>query len=462
MAVELKTLPELFQDWIRRVITYTNKIRFFGRNSVGYAFGRADAHQGEQTNRLYRALLRRFTIIGASGDELVELMEEAGTRKLDGQRSRVLVVMRPYTATVTDIDGALIEVEDSSQFPVSASLRIRSSDGSETEVATVDAVIAGGGPNGGDQLDVGSLANVYDPINDDVRVLRRETILEGTGLDSDAGVGFQTLEDLTIGDMNPVLDGESTALSLSDKVWCEATSKGAKGNIEFNTIIGFTGSPGLAVREVFNPERAFGGADEETDFDGKFRATHIPTISNQETQAWLEALSRGLNRDVLRVPEGTSAKISTMLGIVLTRNGGGLSTDALEATQEGLNQRTRSHLSVELQNMILTAVEIEAEVTLDPGPDTPAERLKAAWTRAADTYANFLDFRKWEQGRLVDEADLISILSQTEGIATVTSSTFVPQSDIAVGDTSLPVFTRLALTDTVSGETYGTTLEVSF
>ena len=80
----------------------------------------------------------------------------------------------------------------------------------------------------------------------------------------------------------------------------------------------------------------------------------------------------------------------------------------------------------------------------------------------ADTYATFLDLRKWEQGRLVDEADLISILIQTQGIATVRSSTFQPSVDILVGDTSLPIFTRLFLTDTVSGETYGADLTATF
>jgi hypothetical protein len=214
------------------------------------------------------------------------------------------------------------------------------------------------------------------------------------------------------------------------------------------------------VRKILNPERAFGGADVETPFDLKFRASHIPTISNQETQAWLEALARRGDRDVLRVFEGTSAKISTMLGIVLTRNGGGLSSDAREALQRYLTQRTRSHLTVELENIVLTSVEIEADVTLDPGSDAAAVRLKAAWTLAADQYAIFLDFRKWERGRDVDEADLISILVQTQGIATVTTSTFSPASDIIVVD--IPVFTRLALTDTVSGETYGTFLETGF
>tara|TARA_R110000824_G_scaffold54028_2_gene149054 strand:- start:6784 stop:8172 length:1389 start_codon:yes stop_codon:yes gene_type:complete len=462
MPAELKTFPDLFKDWIRRVITYTDRIRYFGENSVGYAFGRADAHQGSQTNLLYRTQLRRYTIIGASGDDLNELMEEAGTRKRGAQRSRVLVIVRPHTAIVTDVDGGLIEVDDSTNFFAGSSLRIRSADGAATEAVTVDAVLIAAGPNGGDQLDVGSLTNIYAPATEDVKILRRVTILEGSALASDAGIGFQTLEDVSVGDLNPVLDGESSALALADKVWCEATTKGIAGNIEFNTIQGFTGGSPPDIQEALNPERGFAGADVETDFDGKFRATHIPAISNQETQAWLEALSAALNRDVLRVFESTSSKISTMLGIVLSRNGGGLSSDAREALQEGLNQRTRSHLSVEIRNMVLTSVEIIGEVTLDPGPATPATRLKTAWTRAADTYATFLDLRKWEQGRLVDEADLISILIQTQGIATVRSSTFQPSVDILVGDTSLPIFTRLFLTDTVSGETYGADLTATF
>ncbi len=464
MTAELKTQPELLAEWVRRVVTYTEDVTYFGASGIGFAIGEATSGLAAQNNALHRALLRRFTLLGAQGEDLEAVTEEYGSRKRKGGRARALLVLRPHVATVIGIVAGEIEVEagTSTNFEAGDSLRIRSADGSTTEAATIDSVSAGTGPNGGDVLDVGSLVNTYDTTTD-IKVLLRQVIVEGTSFASDSGATFEALESVVVGDLNPVLDGESTDLALNDKVWVEAVTKGAAGNVPADTIRAFT-TPNAKVKDVFNPERGFGGDETESDFEVKRRTAHGSQIRAQETAAFMEALAlRGSSR-VLRLFPAVSTQVSTIGGIVLTRNGGGLSSDERNALASFMSDRLRSNLAVELTNVVPTAVEIIADITLQPGPGTVAQRLKRAWTAAADRVAAFLDYRKWdpEEASSVDNSDLLALVSQAPGIATLLTSSFQPAAPVPVALQSVPVFVRLVLTDTVSTETFGADLTPEF
>lgn len=462
MTTDLKTQPELFAEWTRRVVTYSEEVTWFGASGIGFAIGEATAGLAAQNNSLHRALLRRFTLLGAQDDDLEAVSEEYGTRKRKGGRARALLVLRPHVATVLGIVGGEIEVDVSTNFEAGDSIRIRNADGTVTESADIDSVSTGTGPNGGDVLDVGSLINTYDPTTD-VKVLLRQIITEGTSFQSDSGSAFEALEDVVVGDLNPVLDGESAVLALNDKVWVEAVNKGAAGNVAANTIKAFT-TPNAKVKDVFNPERGFGGDDTESDFELKRRTAHGGQLRAQETVAFMEALALKGSSRVLRLFPASSDQVSTIGGVVLTRNGGGLSSDERNALASFMADRMRSNLGVELTNLVPTSVEVTADITVQPGNGTVKQRLKRAWTAAADRLATFLDYRKWdpETEAEVDNSDLLALVSQAPGVASLLTSSFSPSEPIPVALQSVPIFVRLTLRDTVSNETFGADLTPEF
>lgn len=460
---EPKTTPELVADYVRRVITYSDEITWFGANGVGAALAEASAGQTSMSEEQARGVVRRHTLIGASGDALTEVMEESGVPRLGPVRSRVLVILRPWSTRVTAIVAGRLEVASSEKFEVGDSIRLTRADGSVSEILTIQAIDSGTGPNGNDELVVGLIVQSYTPVvgEDAVMVLLRRTKVAGTVFVSESGPAFQSLDDVTVGDSNPALLGESTSLALADKVWCEAVTPGKAGDVAALTITSLQ-TPDPDIRALTNPTRARGGEDTESDFSGKYRASHQPQLGAIETQAFLEALARRGNTDVLRALPEESDSISTMRIRVLTRSGGGLSVDQRVALAAYMSQRTRSQMLVEVFNLIPTAVEVIAEVSLSPGTGTPASRLAAAWRKAADKLADYLDYRKWPEGKSVDEAALLSIIQQTRGIATVTTSSFLPASDVLVASTSIPILAWFQLTDTASGLTFGARLSPTF
>jgi hypothetical protein len=457
-----QTTAELTADFVRRVITYTDEITLFSENSVGGALAKASAEQTAMGQTNYRALLRRQSLLGAQGDAAVRVAEEYGVPRLGPQRAQVLVIVRPWTTTVTAITDGKLEVDDSSHFEAGDSARIVSFDGETTELLTVHAVTTGTGPNGGDELDVGLVVGSYTPDDDTpVTLLLRQVLAEGTVFTSSAGVTFESLDSLSVGDSNPVLAGESEALGLADKVWCEASTAGAAGNIEALTVTGLQ-DPNDKIRSVLNPSRGFGGADEEPEFSMKYRAAHAPQRGAIETPAFLENLARRGNTKVLRAFQEDSGEISTLAVRVIKRAGGGLGSAELEALGRFMSDRLRSENTVLCRNVVLTAVEVIATVDLDPGKDTRKKRLTDAWRRAADSLATYLDYQKWPAGLEVDEAELLTIVRTTRGIAGLTTSSFQPQENVPVDVASVPTLARFVLIDATNGYTVGADLSVTF
>ncbi len=456
---ELRTRTELEQDAIRRIVTYTDQLRWFGPNSTGAALAKAMAGQAARGYALFRALVRRTSLLASSGDYTTALAEELGARRRGAQRAKVLAIVVPRHAVVTAITSGvtdLLEVDDSSPFEVGSSVRIRSADGATTESATVIGITTGSGPGGGDELQVAALTNAYAPTTEDVRVLLRHPIPAGTALTTSSGVTFETVSALTVGDFNPVLNGESTFLGLADKVWCECRTRGAAGNIEAQGLLDF--SPRIPeVLRVYNPERAQGGGDTESTFDLKYRASTLGALASQETPAWVEATAKEGNADVLRAVPVPSLTVGTLTVQVLATNGGALTANAKAALASYLGDRTRAGLTVVLQDVTLTSVEIDARVTLDPNAD-----LSTVYTEAASRIAAYLDFRKWSFGADVDAADLLSIVNTTPGVATLDVSSFQPQAAVSVSSNSLPTLTRFTLTNTASGDVLGADLLVQF
>lgn len=460
--IELKTQQELVNEWIRRFLAYTDEVTWFGGTSIMRAIARATAGLASGAFRTYVALLRRVTLMGASGDTLVEVAAEHGVEAKGATRAKVLVIVVPWSEAVVAIRAVssddYIEVADSSAFEAGDSIRIRSADGATTETATIASISAGTGlVDGGDEFVItGGLSSSYSPGSEDVTLLLRYDLAKDVEISSSAGMSFTTVEPVTVGDANPVLAGEGTALSLADKVWCEATEAGSAGNIEALTVTGFT-TPIADLVTVYNPEAATGGADTETEYELKYRTAHYAALQNQETQAWVEALAQASAYDVLRAVRSPDLVVGTINILVLKRNGGIFGPEELAGIGAYIGARVRSYMDVSVDNVTLTSVECEYTITLQAG-----YTLEAVWRAAASRLADFLDWRKWAFGGDVDEADLLSIVNNTPGVATLETATAVPSSDVSVASTSLPSLVRLSLQDSTTGDTINATLAQSF
>ncbi len=455
----LKDRRAAAEEFVRRLLTYTTEVTWFGTTSLMRAWSLAVGSLAEGSGLLYVAMLRRTTGLAAIGSYLTDWMADRGTTRLGKSRSKLFVVVAPTTArvlTITSTATDLIEVDAIGDFAVAMNLVIRNGDGSTSETRAIIAITTGTGPNGYDEIEVASLTGDYEPDTDDVKVLARITIPAGELISTLSGPSFQTLAAVTTATANVVLDGESVALGLADKVWCEATVAGSSGDIDPLTVTALT-TPVAGIASVYNPEPGSGGTDEETDLDGKYRAIHRPTLANQETLAWLEAMAKEANPDVLRAVRVTSTLGGTMMAKILHRNGGSFSDAQLREIEVYIAARVRSYMAVSLDNVTLTSIEVEAQITMNAGATLPGI-LKAGSARLAI----FLDYRKWRFGGTVDEADLLALVKFTPGVATLVTSTFLPAADTTPDADSLPTLVRLSLQDTVSGETINATLAVQF
>jgi hypothetical protein len=464
MSTPMKSRLDLLQEWIRRVVAYTNRIAWFGPNSVARAIGKATAASTENAYQLYVRLGQRFSVLNALGDDLVSAAAEKGVEKLTSTNARVLVVIQPRTANVTNIDTAgandLVEVDDSTGFDAAMEFVIRNQDASLQETATIIAITTGTGPNGGDELEVAPLVETYNFAGEDIDILAHVTIPARTGISTQVGVGFETLEAVTIGESNPVLDGEGTALALCDKVWCEALVRGASGNIEPLTVSGFTDGLPDGVRGVYNPERGYGGADTESDLELKARAITQPSIANIETTDWIEKIAKASNGDVLKAVRDGTYVLGSMRVLLLHRNGGGFDATEKADMATYIEARVRSYLGVELDDIELTSLEIAATLTLEA--DVVFETV---WRDFASKVAELIDWRKWvvkDEEQTVSSDELYKLLVNTPGVATVDAVSFLPADDLVVPAYSVPNLTVISLLDATSSETINAPLTMSF
>lgn len=448
-----RTRSSLREEWIQRFIAYTGLVTWFGPTSVVRAWAEASASLAEGGYLLFTALVRRFTVMAASGDNATQVCAERGVERAVASAAKLLVVFRPETAVVASITLGppdVLTVDDASVFTAGDTIRIRSEDGATTELVTIAAIV------GNDIELVAPLAESYSPGSEEVVILARVSVPAGTRLTTSTGVVFSTIESIYTSDNNPALNGESTFVGLADKAWAECTTLGAAGMVEPLSVTGME-TPIAGVREALNPERGTGGDATESDFALKYRTIHAPTIANQETASWLEQLCVAGNANILRVIKVTSATYGQMDGKVLSRAGGPVSAASLSALEAYCEQRVRSNMAVSLTNVRLTAVEIEARVTL-----APDVTLQEVGRRISSAGAAFLDYRKWDFGTDVENADLLSLVNGTTGVASVETSSFLPSSAVSVDDDSLPVLLRVSLEDIATGDTWNAELSVSF
>lgn len=457
MPPVLQDRDQLARRFIQRVVATTDRITWFGGNSIARSIARAAGELVEDAHELYLRILGRRLATQAEGDDLRLVAAEEGVQERPPARSQLLLIVQPVVHEVVAIaafmggSGMELTTPTVSDLTVGMSIRVSEADGSASEIKTITAIAPGAGAGGGAVVGVSTLTGTYT----EARILVRATVPADTLVETSAGVDFQTLTTLITGDRNPVMAGESQALALADKVWCEATVEGAAGNVDARAVTGLA-TPIAGVVSVFNPERAIGGEDDENDFELRRRVVEVGAVGAQETQAWLEALAREANAEVLRLRFTSGPALNTIYARVLRRTGGTFTTGELSTIAASMQQRSRTGIRIQLDNVIFTAVEVEADIALASGT------LQDAWRAIADRLATRLDLRVMAWGGLVDDAELLAIVRTSPGVANVNVSTFLPAADVEPDEDSLPLLARLSLRDTATGDTFNGDLAVGF
>ena len=117
----------------------------------------------------------------------------------------------------------------------------------------------------------------------------------------------------------------------------------------------------------------------------------------------------------------------------------------------------KSGMTVNAENITLTSIEVECQITLSFGAT-----LTEAWRAAADDLAAYLDWRTWAFGESPSASEMYDLIKNASGVDTVDLATFSPSGDPAVGAFSLPTLVRLSVLDTATGDSIDAALAVGF
>ena len=445
---------DIEKSLIDSLISYTDKLRFYGDNSVNLALVKTLANPLSEASYQSEQAEKAVLLKSAEQSALDSLGLERGLARVQESFSSTYVIFQSENQQIVDINLAVapgvdeIEVQDGSEIDIGMSIRITQTTGSPPLSETKTVTANGANAN---FLRVSTLANTYAAED---FVIVRVTVPEGTEVQSTSGISFKTTEQIVTGDNNVALLGESTALSLSDKVLVRSMTSGVSANVQAFTITTLVSAVD-GIQSVTNPLSATGRGGLELDGNYRSRIQRYPANLNQTTQIWFEEAAKDVNTTVLRTyaEEGTDFRAVNI--IAASRSGATLSANEKTELQDAIEQRIRGNCDVTVTDVTFTSVEVTATISLRKDVN-----LNDVYIAAATRIANFLDWRVWDFGQDVDSADLLSLLNNTDGVDNVED--FTPTTDVSVAATSLPRFVRLALEDEDTGDIIDATLTQSF
>jgi len=282
----------------------------------------------------------------------------------------------------------------------------------------------------------------------------------GTVAQSASGVQFQTVADLTL----DALTSDYTAYPLLNKVFARATTAGATGNVPAKSITQIT--PPITDVAVINHYPAQNGKDIEGDMHYRMRIALNSAMNETTTFDFYRVRSLLCDTQVGGVDVGTRILRTmpmmrdprTVILFVLTKDGAGLSDAEKVAMKNYLEIYCPILTTIRIANVVFTPITLDVKVHLDTG-----YTVDGIWPNVASKLANFIDWSRWDWGQNVDDADLISVVRNCEGITNVVTDEFythvdgglaVP-GDVFVAANSLPRLVSLEIRDasTTTGET---------
>lgn len=460
MPPTLHTRSQLSEDMILRQQATTPSITYYGPNSIAAALTEGVAASAIVLEAHVEEAYRRTFLKASYGTFLTENAEKAGVPVADPERAGVYVVIVPEVSVISTITGVgpwTITFTGYGGWQVGDGVRFISPNASNAVV--VASVISS------TQITVNTLPGVATFTSDlathTVRMLFRATVPIDTNVTFSNGAVFGVLDALTTGDLNPLLAGEGTTLSLVDKVWCESSTSGASSNVARMTATGL--SPTIrGVNRVFNPLPASGGKDVPSDQQIKYLVAHAGNATAQSTARGLESLSRQGNRRVARAFLATSNSGINVVGVKAVPVNAASPLSSTEKSDLALFLEAYSipGQAYDVGDVAMTSVEVYAQVSLVSGPtgetaEARRVRLRSAWNRVLSAFAEYIDATKWTLGASVLRSRLLELTLADKEITAVDTVTFLPASDVTVGSEELPYISTFSLVDRSTGYTWG-------
>lgn len=275
------------------------------------------------------------------------------------------------------------------------------------------------------------------------------TVSAGTQVKSSSGIIFETVEDLVLGTANSPYDTYPCE-PLTDKVEAIATTTGAAGNVQANTVTSLVVADS-DVTAVSNPSHAQGGTDEETDDQFRTRIFERILLKNQGTLKYYEALAKEINTEVFRVYACKGSGVSEVAIYVINRSGTGLTAADRDDLQNSIANYAPIGAVIRVYNITFTDVDVYAKLSLETG-----YTLQDVFESLLINLADHINWAEAEFGTEYDDADILSIIKETDGVKDVDLSTFEPNQNIECDSNSIPRLGTVSLvnmndtTDTIN------------
>jgi uncharacterized phage protein gp47/JayE len=253
----------------------------------------------------------------------------------------------------------------------------------------------------------------------------------GTQVRSSAGIVFETVESITLGQANPGYDLYPSE-PLGDKVEAIALTAGTQGNVPALTITSLV-TPISGVDYVTNPSPAIGGQDTEPDNQYRVRLMERINLLNQGTLAFYEAVTKEINSEILRVYACRGESEREISIYVATRSGTGLTTIEKNVLQESIRNYAPICANPVVYNVTFTDIDVYAKISLQPN-----YTLSEVFTKLLINLADLIDWSKDDFGAEINYADILVELESTEGVKNVDINSFMPNSDTVCAANSIP------------------------
>jgi len=279
-------------------------------------------------------------------------------------------------------------------------------------------------------------------------------IPSGTVAQSASGVQFVTTSALTLGALNPSYSDVDVRYAMKDKVFARANVDGLSGNVPAKSITQI--QPPIDGVRVTNHFPAQNGKDKENDTHYRARIALETSRLDRCTIDFYRIKSLYCDTEIGGVPVG--AKILRVLPVrvgirkillwVVTKDGAGLSASEKAALKAYIERYNPVLSEIIVENVVFTPLSMSVKVEVESG-----YTALGVWPTVAGKLAEYINWSIWRWGENVDDAELVSIVKNCEGIANVVIEEFYTHyvggsampGDVFVPSNSLPRLTELSV-----------------
>ena len=257
----------------------------------------------------------------------------------------------------------------------------------------------------------------------------------GTKVATIQGTEFTTLVQKAIGD-----DGGGNTAEIA----AEAVVAGAASNVRQETIVQIIDTID-DIASVINPESSVGGYDYEGDTQLRSRAITIFDRLGVGTQDNYNEWAKRANIDILRArAQVYNPRYSdTTITLHVVKNNAGIFTiPELESIENYIQGLCPLGQFIKAVNISWETINISAQIRRKTGYS-----VQETQNNIIDNLQKYLDYRDWDWGQDVEWSDLYSLINNTLGVQDLSPSQFVPSTNVAVSDNSLPKIGTVTLTD---------------